>query len=57
MSRSVPVPEEPLEFLGYRFGRNHCADHRSAYIGTRPGRSGAVSVPQDHQVDSHGRCH
>jgi len=32
----LPVPEEPMTFLGYRIGRNHRRDTSRAYIGTRP---------------------
>ena len=35
------VPEEPIEFLGYRIGRNYRLQTGHAYIGTRPS---AVSV-------------
>ena len=43
-TRSMRVPEEPLEFLGYRIGRNYRPTTGRAYIGTRPSRSGVVSV-------------
>ena len=43
-TRSIRVPEEPLEFLGYRIGRNYRRDTGRAYIGTRPSRSSVVSV-------------
>ena len=43
-TRSMRVPEEPLEFLGYRIGRNYRRTTGSAYIGTRPSRSSVVSV-------------
>ncbi len=43
-TRSMRVPEEPLEFLGYRIGRNYRPTTGSAYIGTRPSRSSVVSV-------------
>ena len=43
-TRSMRVPEEPLEFLGYRIGRNYRRDTGRAYIGTRPSRSSVVSV-------------
>ena len=38
------APEEPLEFLGYRIGRNYRRDTGRAYIGTRPSRDSVVSV-------------
>ena len=43
-TRSMRVPEEPLEFLGYRIGRNYRPTTGQAYIGTRPSRSSVVSV-------------
>ena len=35
-TRCVRVPEEPVEFLGYRLGRNHRPDTGREYLGTRP---------------------
>ena len=35
-TRCLTVPEEPVEFLGYRIGRNYRRDTGRAYIGTRP---------------------
>ena len=43
-TRSMRVPEEPLEFLGYRIGRNYRPTTGRAYIGTRPSRSSVVNV-------------
>ena len=43
-TRSMRVPEEPLEFLGYRIGRNYRRTTGRAYLGTRPSRSSVVSV-------------
>ena len=43
-TRSMRVPEEPLEFLGYRIGRNYRRDTGRAYIGTCPSRSSVVRV-------------
>ena len=43
-TRNMRVPDEPLEFLGYRIGRNYRRDTGRAYIGTRPSRSSVVSV-------------
>ena len=43
-TRSMRVPEEPLEFLGYRIGRNYRPTTGHAYIGTRPSRTSVVSV-------------
>jgi group II intron reverse transcriptase/maturase len=43
-TRSMRVPEEPLEFLGYRIGCNYRPTTGRAYIGTRPSRSSVVSV-------------
>ena len=36
--------KEPLEFLGYRIGRNYRQDTGRAYIGTCPSRSSVVSA-------------
>ena len=43
-TRCMRAPEEPLEFLGYRIGRNYRRDTGRAYIGTRPSRDSVVSV-------------
>ena len=43
-TRSMRVPDEPLEFLGYRIGRNYRQDTGRAYIGTCPSRSSVVSA-------------
>ena len=43
-TRNMRVPEEPIEFLGYRIGRNYRPTTGRAYIGTRPSRSSVVSV-------------
>ena len=43
-TRSMRIPEEPLEFLGYRIGRNYRPTTGRAYLGTRPSRSSVVSV-------------
>ena len=43
-TRCVRVPEEPLEFLGYRVGRNYNPRTGGAYIGTRPSRGSVRSV-------------
>ena len=43
-TRSMRVPEVPLEFLGYRIGRNCRPTAGRAYIGTRPSRSSVVNV-------------
>ena len=52
-TRSMRVPEEPLEFLGYRIGRNYRRDTGRAYIGTCPSRSQCSErVPQDQRVDA-----
>ncbi len=52
-TRSMRAAEEPLEFLGYRIGRNYRPTTGSAYIGTRPSRSSVVErVPQDQRVDA-----
>ena len=38
-TRCCRVPEEPIEFLGYRIGRNYRPDTGRAYIGTRPSKA------------------
>ena len=43
-TRCLRVPEEPLEFLGYRVGRNDSPRTGAAYIGTRPSRGSVRSV-------------
>ncbi len=43
-TRCCRVPEEPIEFLGYRIGRNHRAKTGQAYIGTRPSRASVQSI-------------
>ena len=47
-TRCMRAPEEPLEFLGYRIGRNYRRDTGRAYIGTRPSRD---SGERDQRVD------
>ena len=43
-TRCMRAPEEPLEFLGYRIGRNYRRDRDGPTIGTRPSRDSVVSV-------------
>ena len=43
-TRKMRVPEEPIEFLGYRIGRNYRRDTGRAYIGTRPSPESVQSV-------------
>ena len=38
------VPEEPIEFLGYRIGRNYRPLTGRAYIGTRPSAASVQSI-------------
>ena len=38
------VPEEPIEFLGYRIGRNYRPQTGHAYIGTRPSAASVQSI-------------
>ena len=54
-TRNMRVPEEPLEFLGYRIGRNYRPTTGSAYIGTRPSRSSVVNVCRKISELTHGR--
>ena len=43
-TRCLRCPEEPLEFLGYRIGRNYRPYGKGAYIGTRPGKASVQSI-------------
>ena len=43
-TRCCRVPEEPIEFLGYRIGRNYRQDTGRAYIGTRPSAASVRSI-------------
>ena len=43
-TRCLAVPEEALEFLGYRIGRNYRRDTGRAYIGTRPSPASVQSI-------------
>ena len=43
-TRCLRCPEEPLEFLGYRIGRNYRLHGRGAYIGTRPAQASVQSI-------------
>ena len=43
-SRCLRCPEEPLEFLGYRIGRNYRSHGRGTYIGTRPSKASVQSI-------------
>ena len=43
-TRCCRVPEEPIEFLGYRIGRNYRRDTGRAYIGTRPSQRSVQSI-------------
>ncbi len=43
-TRCCRVPEEPIEFLGYRIGRNYRQDTGRSYIGTRPSQSSVQSI-------------
>ena len=43
-TRCCRVPEEPIEFLGYRIGRNYRRDTGRAYIGTRPSQASIRSI-------------
>ena len=38
------VPEDSIEFLGYRIGRNYCRETGRAYIGTRPSAASVQSI-------------
>ena len=43
-TRCLRCPEESLEFLGYRIGRNYCPKGRGRYIGTRPSRASVQGI-------------
>ena len=43
-TRCLAVSEEPMEFLGYRIGRNYRRDTGRAYIGTRPSAASVQSI-------------
>ena len=43
-TRCLRCPEEPLEFLGYRIGRNYRPKGRGAYIGTRPSQASVQGI-------------
>ena len=42
-TRGLRCPQEPMEFLGYRIGRNYRSDG-STYIGTRPSKASVQSL-------------
>ena len=43
-TRCLRCPKEPLEFLGYRIGRNFRPGGKGAYIGTRPSKASVRSI-------------
>ncbi len=43
-TRCLRSPEEPVEFLGYRIGRNYSRNGGRAYIGTRPSKASVHSI-------------
>ena len=43
-TRCLRCPEEALEFLGYRIGRNYRPQGRGAYIGTKPSKASVQSI-------------
>ena len=43
-TRCCRVPQEPIEFLGYRIGRNYRRTTGRAYIGTRPSAASVRSI-------------
>ena len=43
-TRCLRCPEEPLEFLGYRIGRNYRPKGKGAYIGTRPSQASVQGI-------------
>ena len=43
-TRCCRLPEEPIEFLGYRIGQNFRPKTGRAYIGTRPSKASVQSI-------------
>ena len=43
-TRCLRCPEEPLEFLGYRIGRNYRPNGKGAFIGPRPSKASVQSI-------------
>ena len=43
-TRCLRCPEEPMEFLGYRIGRNYRPKGKGAYIGTRPSQASVQGI-------------
>ena len=43
-TRCLRCPEEPMEFLGYRIGRNYRPHGKGCYIGTRPSKASVQSI-------------
>ena len=43
-TRCLRCPEEPMEFLGYRFGWNYRPSRGWAYIGNRPSKASVQSI-------------
>ncbi len=57
-TRCLRCPEEPIEFLGYRIGRNFRTKGRGAYIGTRPSAASVQSICRsvsEQTAKRHGR--
>ena len=43
-TRCLRCPDEAIEFLGYRIGRNYRRDGKGTYIGTRPSQASVQSI-------------
>ena len=43
-TRCLRCPEETIEFLGYRIGRNYRHSGKGSYIGTRPAKASVQSI-------------
>jgi group II intron reverse transcriptase/maturase len=43
-TRCLRCPQEPIEFLGYRIGRNYRPNGTGSYIGTRPSKASVQSI-------------
>ena len=53
-----PMPENPIEFLGYRIGWNYRPTDGSRYIGTRPSKASVQSISRriSEQTDRRYGC-
>ena len=54
-TRCLRCPDEALEFLGYRIGRNYRVNGRGPYIGTRPSTASVQSICRKISVLTEGK--